>query len=85
MRLDYLGSKQLAVTGEGVTWSSSNAKYVKVDPDTGEITSQKGFCKTASATIKASNSAGFAEFSVKVRPTFRQWMTVIFLFGWIWY
>ena len=85
VKLDYLGSKQLSVTGEGVTWSSGNEKYVKVDPGTGKITSQKAFWKTGGAIIKAENSAGSVEFNVKVRPTLRQWLMIIFLFGWIWY
>ena len=36
--LEYRGEKQLAssVTGEDLTWSSSNTKYVQVDSNTGE-------------------------------------------------
>ena len=84
--LDYRGEKQLkdSVTGEGLTWSSSNTKYVDVDPATGRITSPKSFVKTGSATITAQNSAGKVEFNVKVKPIFLQWLMIIVLFGWIW-
>ncbi|MCL2300474.1 MAG: hypothetical protein FWC27_10070, partial [Firmicutes bacterium] len=85
--LHYRGETQLNnfVTGDGLTWSSSNPKYVTVDPNTGKITSQKSFIKTGSATITAQNSAGKVVFNVKVRPTFWQWILIIVLFGWIWY
>ncbi|MCL2300506.1 MAG: DUF4091 domain-containing protein [Firmicutes bacterium] len=85
--LDYRGEKQLggSVTGSGLTWSSSNTKYVAVDPSTGKITSPRSFIKTGSATITARNSAGQVELSVKVKPTIWQWLVIIFLFGWIWY
>ena len=84
--LTYRGEKELGglAAGENLTWSSS-AKYVTVDPNTGKITSQKAFWKTGGATIKAENDAGYVEFNVKVRPTFWQWLLIIFLFGWIWY
>jgi hypothetical protein len=68
--LDYRGTKQLSVTGEGVTWSGSN-DYISVDSQTGKITSLKGFVKTGSAVIKATNSAGHVEFNVKVIALFR--------------
>lgn len=80
--LDYVGSKQLSVTGESITWSGGN-QYVSVD-QTGKITSTKNFIKTGSAAITASNSAGSVTFNVKVKPTFWQWLMIIFLFGWIW-
>lgn len=80
--VDYVGNKQLSVSGENITWSGSN-KYVSVDQD-GKVTSLKGFIKTGSATIKATNSAGSVEFNVKVKPTFGQWLMIMFLFGWIW-
>ena len=84
--LDYRGEKQLSgsVTGDGLTWSSSNTKYVQVDTNTGKITSPKSFIKTGAATITAQNSAGKVEFSVKVKPSFSQWLMIILLFGWIW-
>jgi hypothetical protein len=81
--IDYVGSKQLSVTGEDITWSGSN-KYITVDQKTGVITSTKNFIKTGSAQIIASNSAGSVAFNVKVKPTFLQWLMIIFLFGWIW-
>ena len=80
--VDYVGSKQLSVTGESVTWSGSN-QYVSVG-QTGKIASAKNFIKTGSATITASNSAGSVTFNVKVKPTFWQWLMIIFLFGWFW-
>jgi len=85
--VDYRGEKQLGslVTGNGLTWSSSNTKYVTVDVATGKITSAKSFIKTGSVTITAQNNAGKVELSVKVKPTFMQWLMIIFLFGWIWY
>ena len=85
--LSYRGKKQLqdVVAGESLVWSSSNTKYVAVDAGTGKITSPKSFIKTGSAIITAQNSAGSVEFSVKVKPTFIQWLIIIFLFGWIWY
>jgi hypothetical protein len=86
VKLAYLGAKELggSVTGEGLTWSSGNTKSVTVD-QTGKTTSVRGFCKTGSATIKVQNDAGYVEFKVKVRPTFVQWLMIVFLFGWIWY
>ena len=80
--LAYRGSKQLSVTGEALEWSSSG-KCVAVD-QSGKITSAKEFVKTGSAVVRAGNSAGYVEFNVKVRPTFWQWLQIIFLFGWIW-
>jgi len=82
--IDYLGEKQLQATGADLSWSSSNTKYVTVDASTGKITSQKNFIKTGSVAIRATNSAGYVEFNVKVKPTFIQWIMIIFLFGWIW-
>jgi len=85
--LSYRGEKQLKdmVAGGGLVWNSSNTKYVMVDAGTGKITSPKGFIKTGSAIISAQNSAGSVEFRVTVKPTFVQWLIIIFLFGWIWY
>lgn len=80
--VDYVGSKQLSVTGGNITWSGGN-NYVSVD-QAGKITSRKNFIKTGSAIIRASNSAGYVDFNVKVKPTFVQWLLIIFLFGWIW-
>jgi len=80
--LDYVGSMQLSVTGENLTWSGGN-QSVSVDQN-GKITSLKNFSKTGSATIRAANSAGFVEFSVSVKPTFMQWIMIVVLFGWIW-
>ena len=83
VKLKYRASLALAVTGEGITWSGGN-KYVSVDPQTGQITSLKGFIKTGSATITAQNSAGSVDFKVKVMPSFWQWLLIVILFGWIW-
>ena len=80
--LDYVGSMQLSVTGENITWSGGN-QSVSVDQN-GKITSLKNFSKTGSATIRATNSAGFVEFNVRVQPTFMQWIMIIILFGWLW-
>ena len=80
--LDYVGSMQLSVTGENLTWSGGN-QSVSVDQN-GRITSLKNFSKTGSATIKATNSAGSVEFNVSVKPTFMQWIMIVVLFGWIW-
>lgn len=80
--VDYKGSATLSVTGTGITWSGGN-NYISVDQN-GRVTSLKNFSKTGSATIRATNSAGYVEFNVKVKPTFGQWLMIIFLFGWIW-
>jgi uncharacterized protein YjdB len=80
--LEYRASMQLPVIGDGLTWSGGN-KYISVDQN-GIVTSQKQFWKLSSATIQARNSAGSVEFSVKVRPSFVQWLMIIFLFGWLW-
>ena len=84
--LCYRGEKQLrdSVTGDGLTWSSSNTSYITVDAGSGRITSPKSFIKTGAATVRAANSAGYVEFNVKVTPTLGQWFIIIFLFGWIW-
>jgi hypothetical protein len=82
VKVEYVGSKQLSVAGEGITWSGSN-KYVTVD-QSGRITSNKGFIKTGTAIIRAENSAGYVEFNVKVAPSPLQWFYIICLFGWIW-
>jgi len=84
--LKYREEKQLkdSVVGDGLTWSSSNSKYISVDTNTGRITSQKSFIKTGTAIITAQNSEGKVEFNVKVKPNFVQWLMIIFLFGWIW-
>jgi uncharacterized protein YjdB len=80
--LVYVGTAQLSVTGENITWSGGN-KYVSVDQN-GKITSLKNFIKTGTAQITATNSAGSVTFNVKVAPTSLQWFLCIVLFGWIW-
>ena len=65
-----------------VVWGGSN-KYVKVHQD-GTVESLKGFCKLGKATITATANGMTAAYEVKVRPTFLQWLKIIFLFGWIW-
>jgi len=82
--VDYRGSIQLA--SEGATgWKvTAGGSYVSVD-NSGKVTSKRSFIKTGSATIVATNAQGESvPFKVKVKPTFVQWLLIIFLFGWIW-
>jgi uncharacterized protein YjdB len=52
----------------------------------GKVTSLRSFIKTQKAAIYATSLDGerTAICRVTVRPTWAQWMQIIFLFGWIW-
>jgi parallel beta-helix repeat protein len=44
----------------------------------------KGFVKWGNCTLLGRAGDQLVEVPVKVRPTTRQWLLIIFLFGWIW-
>jgi len=87
----YNGSIQLTASGGNgtYTWSIDSEKYVKLDKKTGTTVSAssiKNFWKLGSATITVKDSNGMqsASFTLKVKPSFWQWIMIIALFGWIW-
>ena len=77
----YRGTITLAAD-QTVEWGGSN-KYVEVHPD-GTVESLKGFCKTGKATVTATANGLTTSYTVRVKPSFCQWLEIIFLFGWIW-
>jgi len=87
--IEYRGSITLTSTNVDAVFTTSS-KYVtitKVDDKTVKVTSKRGFIKTGSATITATPVGGGepVNINVKVKPSFVQWLMIIFLFGWIWY
>lgn len=81
----YRGTIQLqtsAIDAPYVVWGGSN-EYIKVHTD-GTVESLKNFTKTGKATITATVGGQTTYREIKVKPSFGQWLMIIFLFGWIW-
>lgn len=77
----YLGKIQLQAD-QSVLWGGGS-DAVKVHPD-GTVESLKAFNKTSSVQVSATGNGKTTYYTVKVSPSFGQWMMIIFLFGWIW-
>jgi dihydroorotase len=85
--VDYRGT--ITLTADKAVNFTTDSNYItleKVDEKTVKVTSTKNFIKTGSAEIKATpvNGGDAVTVTVKVKPTFWQWLMIIFLFGWIW-
>ena len=81
-RLDmYFKSTAQLKANVRVTWSSSNEKVATVS-DSGTVKA----VGVGRAEIKAVDSEGRTKTcSVRVRYSFKQYIIMIFLFGWLWY
>ena len=81
-RLDmYFKSTAQLKANVRVTWSSSNEKVATVS-DGGTVKA----VGVGRAEIKAVDSEGRTKIcSVRVRYSFKQYIIMIFLFGWLWY
>ena len=89
--VDYKGTTTL-IADQPVNFTT-DSQYVtleRINDTTVKVTSTKNFIKNGSAVIKATPIDGdiyddeATTITVKVKPTFMQWMQIIFLFGWIW-
>ena len=85
--VDYKGT--ITLTADKPVNFTTDSKYItleKVDSQTVKVTSTKSFIKTGSAEIKATPIGGgeATTVTVKVKPTFIQWLMIIILFGWLW-
>ena len=65
-----------------VTWQSSNASVVKIDPSSGKLTATGIGTATITATAEDGRTA---ICTVTVQYAWWQKLIRIFLFGWIWY
>ena len=68
---------------------TTNSKYItlkKIDDKTVEVISVRSFRKSNRSVIIATPTAGgdITMVDIKVKPSFGQWLLIIFLFGWIW-
>ena len=63
-------------------WNSSDEKVAAVDSNGTVHAVGRG---TAVVTCSSADGVTSGECRVTVQYTFRQWLTMIFLFGWIWY
>ena len=90
--MDYLGFLQLDVIG-GVgsfIWKISEpdlqkVRYVGRSGGYFKIISLPNFVKSSKVTITVTDSLNReASCEANIKPTFLQWMKIIFLFGWIW-
>ncbi len=83
--IGYLGNIMLEANLDGVIWSADNIS-VKLVPNGNKVTvySVKNFAKTGTVTITATLGDITANYEIKIKPNFLQWLQIIFLFGWIW-
>ncbi len=65
-----------------VQWSSSDESVAAVDNDGTVYAAGKG---TAIITCASDDGAVQSQCTVTVKYTFKQWLIIIFLFGWVWY
>ena len=65
-----------------VYWTSSNEKAVTVDTNGTVHAVGRG---TALVTCSSADGFASAECQVRVDYTLRQWVTMVLLFGWLWY
>jgi len=72
----------LVASDHGVVWSSSDEDVVVVDEVGTVYTTGRG---TATITCAAADGNTSAQCQIEVKYTFKQWLIVILLFGWIWY
>lgn len=69
-------------TDHGVVWSSSDTDVAVVDEAGNVFTTGRG---EATITCASVDGQSVSQCPVEVKYTFKQWLIVIFLFGWIWY
>ena len=65
-----------------VLWSSTNESVAVVDDDGNVYAAGKG---TAVITCTSADGDAKNECTITVKYTFKQWLIIIFLFGWMWY
>ena len=86
--LKYRNSVTLKAN-QTVTFSIQSGKHIKLeqmDGTSAKVTSNSRFLwKSNTAVIKVDNGSESAMYTVKIQPTFVQYVVFILLFGWIWY
>jgi len=89
-RLTYRSSTRLtfnmpvtfSVEGDGVTWHQAGDYSVVVK------SCRRFLCKPCSATVyvyDAENPDYYEIVNIRIRPSFAQYLIIVFLFGWLWY
>jgi len=97
--IEYKGQLSITLTGgagpvrfegtqnnAGVGLFYLNPSLLYSDPFQITAVSVRSFTKTGSFRVTAYDYFGeSASCTIKVKPTFTQWLIIIFAFGWIWY
>ena len=87
--MDYKGSTTVYATAPVVDWWTTSMKasiYPSSDGMSAAVVSERQFWKMGSIEVYARTAAGDTFYHrIDVKPTFLQWLIIIFLFGWIWY